>query len=254
MLSIMTLALPSGGIPDRSFSVFGIADGTRVEGIRLLAILDQLAIEIDGLVCNGRPTELLFDALASGAAKTLAFLRIGEQLGKTRGEIAREALRICRETGNRIVLEGNEIAGFAIDDDFLDAAGSAGNNGSSAGHRFEIDDAERFVNRRAAENTGVAVELDHFGLADHLLNPDNVRIMGAGFVDLPPHFSCNFGCIRRAGTKNHLRLRRQVAKRIDKVRYAFLPRDPADKQDVGRLRIDAVAFEGSGGFLLLIFF
>ena len=52
-------------------------------------------------------------------------------------------------------------------------------DGRLAGHRLEVDDAERLVDRRADEHRRVAQELDHVGLRKHLLEPDDVAALGA---------------------------------------------------------------------------
>ena len=84
----------------------------------------------------------------------------------TRSAIARgERLRVARRP-RRIVdrVERDEQARHAVLDDLGDPAGRRGDDGGLAGHRLEVDDPERLVDRGADEDRGVREELDHLRL------------------------------------------------------------------------------------------
>ena len=89
---------------------------------------DELAIERDGLISDGCPRELLFYPPATSLAESPRFFRIAKQVGDTVGERACECIRLGREAGDRVLIEGNQPAGFAIDHHFENAAGGAGHD------------------------------------------------------------------------------------------------------------------------------
>ena len=112
--------------------------------------------------------------------------------------VAGELLGVGGKGGGGVGVEGDEEAGFGFgaascftvgcglsggggrDDDLEDAAYGGGDHWGFAGHGFEVDDAEGLVNGGAAEDGAVAVELDGFGLGDHLLDPDDVVAAAGG--------------------------------------------------------------------------
>ena len=82
--------------------------------------------------------------MATGQAEILAECGIVEQTGES--------------TGESVDITGcDQQAGFTINDDFRDAAGSASNHRSSPRHGFDVDEAERFVAGWADENCAGAV-------------------------------------------------------------------------------------------------
>ena len=117
---------------------------------------DEFLIEGDGLGGDAGPGEVLLYAAAAGFAHLLGERGVFEQRGEPGGEVAGELVGVEGEAGDGVLVEGDEVAGFAIDDDFEDAAGGAGDDGRTAGHGFEIDDAEGLVDRGAAEDARVA--------------------------------------------------------------------------------------------------
>ncbi len=164
------------------------------------------------------------------------------------------AFRIARKAGDGVLIEGDEITCFAFNHNLLDAAGRAGHNGRAAGHGFKVDDAERLVNRGAAEEAAVGVKLDGLLLGDHLLDPHDAGVMRASRVDFGAQLGGNLRGVRRAGAEHHLRLRRQVADGVDQMRDAFLARDAANEKNVRLGRVDAVFDERLrvGGLLIFV--
>ena len=145
----------------------------------------------------------------------------------------------------------------------------------------EVDDAKRLVDRGAAEDGAVGVELDGLFLGDHLLDPDDVVAAAGGvaggegvaavFRDqivargvsggvaaggfLAELF--DFGRASRwrsrgvsgaPGAEDDLGAGGQVADGVDEVGDALLAGDAADEEDVGFGGVDAVFCEGLGGF------
>ena len=75
---------------------------------------------------------------------------------------AAKRCRVARRAGAVVAgLDRHEQAGHAVVDDLEDAAGRRRHDGGLAGHRLEVDDPQRLVDRRADEHRGVAEELDH---------------------------------------------------------------------------------------------
>src|SRR5208282_883691 len=137
--------------------------------------------------------------------------------------------------------------------DLFDASGGAGDDGRAAGHSFKVDDAKGLVDRWATEDAAIAVELDGLLFGDHLLDPDDARVVDAGLGDLLTELGGDFGGVGRTGAEHELDIGRKVADGVDEMRDALLASDAADKEDVGHGEIDAVIGEGFGLGGLLIF-
>ena len=114
-----------------------------------------------GLFGDGGPGEGFDGALAAGVAEGFLFGWVGHDFVDAVGEVAGEFFSIHRfERAFGHLFDRDEVAGFAVDYDFGDAADGAGHDGASAGHGFKVDDAEGFVDGGANEDAGVAVEFD----------------------------------------------------------------------------------------------
>src|SRR3984957_19898604 len=188
----------------------------------LLLMRDQLLIESDRLVGDAGPGEVLFHAFAAGVTHSLAGGGVFEQRGEFRAELTCELIWIDWEAGDGVLLERDKVAGFVIDHDFEDAPGSAGDHGGTAGHGLEVDDAEGFVDGGAAEDPGMGVELDGLGAGDHLLDPDDARVVVPGLVDLGAHLGGDLRRVGCAGAEDDLRLWWKVADGVDQMRDALL--------------------------------
>src|SRR3954452_16636276 len=77
------------------------------------------------------------------------------------GELVGERVRVHRIEGARLEMGIDQKTGLIWNDDLGDPADCRSNHRRLAGHRFEIDDAERLVDRRTAEYSSMRVELDH---------------------------------------------------------------------------------------------
>src|SRR5271166_2879816 len=104
------------------------------------------------------PGEMFLDAPAAGATH-----------GMGRGTVAQDAVeRVGQRPG---VGRRHEQARLPGDHDLGDAAHGAGHHRPLAGHRLEVDDAERLVHRRASEDRAVRIELDVLLLAQPRADP-----------------------------------------------------------------------------------
>src|ERR1019366_194211 len=146
---------------------------------------------------NRCPTEYVFDTLPACIAEAFALFRILEKLVEARRQILCEFFGIARKAGYGILIERNQVSRFIVNHYLFDAPCRAGNHGSTTRHRFEVNDAEGLINRRAAEYTRMAIKLDGLLPRDHLLNPDNPRMILASRV----YFLAKLGCnLRRIGS------------------------------------------------------
>src|SRR5580698_2421691 len=128
---------------------------------------------------NRSPAKSLFHPFAPCLPKCATLFWIVQQQPKPRSQIACIQVRMCWKACDRILIEGHEISRFSVDYNFFDAAGRAGNNRRLAGHRFEINDAKWLIYRRATEYPSIAVQLDRFRLSQHLLNPNDARMIAS---------------------------------------------------------------------------
>ena len=168
---------------------------------------------------------------------------------------ARKLFRITRLERTLIhLVDGNQKSRFTIDHDFLDAANGGGDDGRFARHRFEIDDPERLVNGRTAENGGVRIEIADGLLVDHLVDPDDPGAFGLHFLDGFFHFRSDLRRIRGTGAQHDLKAGIHPLDRANQMNDAFLAGDSSDEEQVGLGGIDAVLRQSRGGVGLSIFF
>ena len=121
------------------------------------------------LLRDRRPGEALDRPGAAGAAHLRGPRRVADDSVDALGERGGEGGRVARLAGAVVAgLDRHEQAGLAVDDDLDDAAGRRGHDRGLAGHRLEVDDPQRLVDRRAREDGRVAEDLDHVGLGQHL--------------------------------------------------------------------------------------
>ena len=193
---------------------------------------------------DGGPGEGVDGALASGVAEGFLFGWVGHDFVDAGGEVSRKFFGIHRfERTFAHLLDGDEVAGFAVDDDFGDAADGAGHDGAAAGHGFEVDDAEGFVNGGADEDAGVAVEFDLGFVVEHLVDPDDAVALALGLGDGGFHFGRDLGCIGRAGAEDDLEAGVEVLDSVNEVDDAFLAGDATEEEGVGFGGINAEAVE-----------
>src|SRR5690348_10363387 len=178
--------------------------------LELLCAGDEILIKSNGLVGDAGPGEVLLHAPPTGVSHLLAGGRVFEQQPELGGEVAGELLGMHGEAGNWVLLEWNKVAGFAVDNDFEDASHRARDDGGAAGHGFQVDDAEGLVDGRTAEDPGMGVELDGLGARDHLLYPDNLRVVVTGLVHLGAHLCGDLRRVWSTGAEDDLRLPREV--------------------------------------------
>lgn len=211
-----------------------------------LLAAQELLVELDGLRSDSAPGERFLDAASSGFAHGVGFSRVVEDAKDFCRERAREFVGMHGESGDGVLFKRNEAAGDAFDHDFEDASCGAGDDGSVAGHSFEIDDAEGLIHRGATEHRAVTVELDGRGAGEHLLDPDDVGMSAAGGGDFLAHLGGDLRRVGRAGAEDDLGVRREIREGIDEMGDAFLACDAAHEEDVGTGGIHAVCNEGGG--------
>lgn len=124
-------------------------------------LAEEHFVEVGGLAGDFRPSEDFLSAAAASGAHLLALDGVAHEFVDAVGEVAGEAVGVERLEGAvGHLLEVDEVAGFAVDDDFLDAADGGGDDSRAASHSFEVDDAEGFVDGGADKDAGVGVEFD----------------------------------------------------------------------------------------------
>ena len=160
------------------------------------------------------------------------------------GEVGREAGRIHGVERPFPDREVDEQSGLAGDDHLRDAADCRGHDGRLAGHRLEVDDAERLVDGRAAEDRRVRVQLDGLRRGHHLLDPDHVGPIGAHLGHALGHLVADLPGVRGAGAQDHLQRLVDRGDRVHQVDDPLLARDAADEEHVRPVGIDAAADQG----------
>ena len=107
---------------------------------------------------SARATALQLNSSTARASSRLAHapraLRVGEQLVDARGEVGGEARGIDRIAVGA-ELDRHEQAGLAVDHHLRDAADGGCDDRRTAGHRLQVDDPERLVDRRHGEHGGM---------------------------------------------------------------------------------------------------
>jgi len=154
------------------------------------------------------PGESLEDPLSTGAAHRSRAMGVAKQLVYTGGGPGDETRGILR-------LVRNEEAREAIVDDLDDASGGGGDDRSLAGHRLEVDDSERLVDRRTDEHVSVAQELDHVALRQHLVDPGHVATLGAQARHPPFHLGADLRSVGCTGAEHELRLGVESSGRLE---------------------------------------
>ncbi len=174
---------------------------------------------------------MFLDAFAACEAHFAGFLFIAEDLVDGVGE-------------GFGVLGWDEESGCAGDDDFLDTADGAGDDGGFAGHGFEVNDAEGFVDRGAGEDAGVGIEFDVLFFAEEGIDPEDAGFTGYFFGD----FGFDFGGIGGAGAADELDARVDVFHGFDEVDHAFLAAGATEEEDIvlGDIEGFASGFAGAG--------
>ena len=197
-------------------------------------LVDQPLVQSNRLVRDRRPGELLLDALASGYRRTCRAFS---------GSAISSLIRAARSRENFSGSEGNfvtgswsnvnQVAGLVIDHHFEDSAGGAGHHRSVAGHRFQVDDAERLVDRRAAEDPAVAVELNGLGLRVTIFSIHTTcgltGLTSSTFARISAAISGVSGAPAHSTTWVLLG---HVTDSVHEMRHALLPRNPPHEQHV----------------------
>ena len=141
---------------------------------------EDRAVHVQGAVADGRPRERLDGATTSGETELPRPVGVGHRVGQRSREVGDEAVRVDgRARAVLDLLDGHQPAGFAVDDDLRDAAGGRRDDGQLTGHRLEVDDAERLVDRGTGEDRAVREQGDDLRAREHLGDPDDALALSA---------------------------------------------------------------------------
>jgi hypothetical protein len=106
-------------------------------------------IDLDGLVGDRLPAEVVARTLVTGLSHLLRLFRIGHDAVDSVGHVMHELVWIGRGAGAVVQLvDRHEISGFAIDDDFGNAAGRGGHHRQATRHGLQVHDTEWLVDGR----------------------------------------------------------------------------------------------------------
>jgi len=115
--------------------------------------------------------------------------RVGDDALDRRREVDGELLGVAR-------VVGHQPTGLAVSDDLRDTSDRARHDGHAAGHGFEVDDAQRLVDRRADEHRRRRQQGDQVGARQWLPQPHHPGALclqaGDGVLD----FGGDVGCVR----------------------------------------------------------
>ena len=165
---------------------------------------------------------------------------VGDDLVERGGEVGDVLVGVQRRAGAvGGLLDRDEAAGLAVDDDLGDAAGRGGDDRRLAGHRLEVDDAERLVDRRAGEHRRVGQQGDDVGPRQHLADPDDAGAGLAQLLDQAEHLGLDLGRVGGAGAEHELDVGRELRGRAQEERQPLLAGDPADEDDRRTVGVDA---------------
>jgi hypothetical protein len=109
-------------------------------------------------------------------------------------------------------------AGRAVLDHLDDAADGRGDDRRLARHRFEVDQTERLVDRRAHEHRGMAVELYDLTHRHHLADPETFGCLGSACL----RRASISGVVGRRGAQDDLHARRKLGRRFEQMEDPLL--------------------------------
>src|SRR5215470_8550210 len=108
-------------------------------------LLNQLFVKANGPSSDYGPAEGFLGSPPSRIPETPALLRILKESIDSGSKIPRKLFGMKRKTCDKILIEGNQVARFSVDDDLFDASCGTSDDGGTARHRLEVDDAEGLV-------------------------------------------------------------------------------------------------------------
>ncbi|MPM19878.1 hypothetical protein SDC9_66305 [bioreactor metagenome] len=209
-------------------------------------VVDGPVIDVDRLAGDLLPGEDVHRPLAAGLAHRLGAGGVPHQLVELRRELGLEVLHVRGVVRLRRIVR-HQQAGPAVLDDLRDAADGTGHHGRLGGHRLQIHDAQRLVDRRAGEHGGVRQHLAYARARQHLLHPGHPAAAGLlevaeGLVELRG----DLRGVRGAGEQQQLGARIELLRRPDQVHEPLLPGDPADEGHVRAGQVDAEPLDDVG--------
>ena len=127
----------------------------------------------------------------------------------------------------------DEQPGLAVDHDLGDAADRAGHHGGLAGHRLEVDDAQRLVDRRAHEHHRVRQHLPDLSRGSISLTRSRRRGSPAARRSASSISALSSGVSGAPASSTSCRPGSKLQPGREQVGHALLPGDPADEHHVG---------------------
>ena len=114
------------------------------------------------------------------------------------------------------------------------------------GHRLQVDDPQRLVDRRAHEHRGVAEHLAHGVARQRLLDEHHAVAGPAQLVDGGIGLGRQLGRVGRPGQQHDLRRRVELQRRPQQVGHALLAGHPPDERHDRAVEIDTEAVQHIG--------
>ena len=123
----------------------------------------------------------------------------------------------------------HQRTGDSVGDHLGYATDVGGHHRGAAGHRFEVDDAQRLIDRRAYENCCSRKYLAYLSDGQHFPDPEHAGAR-AGQLGYPGgHFGGDFRRVGRSGAQHQLDVGTELVRGRQQVGDAFLPGDPPDE-------------------------
>ena len=155
-----------------------------------------------------------------------------------------ELVRIGGGAGAVVQLvDRNQIAGFAVDHDFRDAAGGGCDDRQTAGHGLKVHNTQRLVDARADEGITAVFQSIQLRLRQHFFNPDDVAALLIQLGERVLDFLGDFRSVGRTGAQHHLNVLGNQVQCLEQVRQALLAGDTAHEQQGGLRTVDVVTIE-----------
>ena len=155
-----------------------------------------------------------------------------------------ELVRIGGGAGAVVQLvDRDQIAGFAVDHDFRNAASGGCDDRQTAGHGLKVHDAQRLVDARADEGITAVFQSIQLRLRQHFFNPDDVAAFLIQLGERVLDFLGDFRGVGRTGAQHHLDVLGNQVQGLEQVRQTLLTGDAAHEQQGGLRTVDVVTIE-----------
>ena len=141
------------------------------------------------------------------------------------------------------LVDRDQIAGFAVDHDFRNAASGGCDDRQTAGHGLKVHDAQRLVDARADEGITAVFQSIQLRLRQHFFNPDDVAAFLIQLGERDLDLFGDFRGVRSTGAQHHLNVLGNQVQCLEQVWQALLAGDTAHEQQGGLRTVDVVTLE-----------